>query len=315
MKAVVINNFGSPEVLQIKDINLPIIKNNEVLIQVKASSINPVDWKHRKGNHKLIKGSKFPIVLGYDAAGIVEEIGSKVTKFKKGDIVYARLSRNYGGAYAEFTATSEDTVALMPESLSFEEAAAIPLAAVTALQGLRDKGNIKKGDNVLIIGAASGVGHFAVQIAKFYEAKVTAICSLRHENMMNDLKPDKLIDYTKTDILQLTEKFDIIFDVVGKHSFKTLHHLLKPGGTYITTLPRPKVLVHKILSLFTQAKKTKTFLMKSKGSDLEFLNELVEQNKFKVFIDKVFPMQEISKAHEYSETGKVAGKIVISVGN
>ncbi len=313
MKAAIINKFGKPEVLQIEEISVPVIANNEILIQLKASSVNPVDWKHRLGNHKYILGSGFPIVLGYDAAGIVEKTGKNISKFIKGDRVYSCVNRKYGGAYAEFAASTEDTLAKIPDKLSFEEAAAIPLAAVTALQGLRDKGKIKTGDKVLINGAASGVGHFAVQIAKYFKANITAVCSSRHNEMMTLLKPDVHIDYNDINIKSLNEKFDIIFDVIGSESFRSLKHLLKPGGRYITTLPRPKVLAHKLLSLFTRGKKAITFLMKSKGTDLEFINQLIEQDKFRVIIDKVYSLEDIQQAHIHSESGNVEGKIVVRI--
>lgn len=313
MKAAIINRFGSPEVLKIEEVPVPEIKDNEVLIKVKASSVNPVDWKHRLGNHKLVLGSNFPIILGYDVSGTVEKTAIKVTKFKAGDKVYARVNIKYGGTYAEYAVTSVETLAKIPDKINFEEAAAIPLAAITALQGLRDKGNIKPGDNILINGAAGGVGHFALQIAKYFDSNVTAVCSSRHKEMMQDLNPDVHIDYEQTNIKSLQVKYDIIFDVVGTESFKTLNHLLKPNGIYITTLPRPKVLFHKILALFSDGKKVKTFLMKSNGSDLEFLNKMIEEDKLKIFIDKIYSLEEIQEAHRYSESGKAAGKIIIKV--
>lgn len=313
MKAAIINRFGSPEVLKIEEVPVPEIKDNEILIKVKASSVNPVDWKHRLGNHKLVLGSNFPIILGYDVSGTVEKTAIKVTKFKTGDKVYARVNHKYGGTYAEYAVTSVETLAKIPDKINFEEAAAIPLAAITALQGLRDKGNIKPGDNILINGAAGGVGHFAVQIAKYFDANVAAVCSSRHKEMMQDLNPDVHIDYKQTNIKSLQAKYDIIFDVVGTESYKTLRHLLKPKGIYITTLPRPKVLFHKIFSLFSGGKKVKTFLMKSNGSDLEFLNKMIEEDKLKIFIDKIYSLEEIQEAHRYSESGKAAGKIIIRV--
>ncbi|NOZ46980.1 MAG: NAD(P)-dependent alcohol dehydrogenase [Chlorobi bacterium] len=313
MKAAIINNFGKPDVLEIKEVEIPGIKENEILIKAKASSVNPVDWKHRHGNHKLIMGSPFPIILGYDVAGIVDKVGANVKQFKPGDKVFARVDRKYGGAYAEYVATSEQTVAKISNSLSFEVAAAIPLAALTALQGLRDKGHIKAKSEVLINGAASGVGHFALQIANYYNATVTAVCSSKHKQMLNDLKPAYFVDYKQYNIKSISRKFDIIFDIVGTESFMSLRHLLKPGGIYITTLPRPKVLLHKFISLFTNGKKVETFIMKPLGADLEVINNLLEQNKLKVYIDKIFPLEEIAKAHEYSETGQAEGKIVIRI--
>ena len=313
MKAAIITSYGSPEQFKIQDISKPDIQDNEILIRVKASSVNPVDWKIRKGNLKLILGSKFPIVLGYDASGEVVETGKSVSKFKKGDQVYSRLDRKYGRAYAEYAASTEKTFALKPEKISFEEAAAIPLAALTALQALRDKCRLKKGDCVLLNGASSGVGHFALQIVKEFGGISTAVCSGNHKKMLDELKPDYFIDYTKINFKDSQEKYDIIFDVVGMESFMTCRHLLKKGGIYITALPRPKLILHRFCSFFTPGKKVKTVLMKARGNDLEYLNELIQLGKFKAFIDKTFTLEEISKAHAYSEQGHTEGKIVIRI--
>lgn len=315
MKAAIINRFGEADLFQISDIEIPEYNANEVLIRVNASSINPVDWKHRKGNHRLLKGSNFPIVLGYDAAGIIEEKGSSVFKYNIGDRVNVRLAKNYGGAYAEFAVANKNLISLIPEGVNYSDAAALPLAGGTALQGLRDFGNIKKNQSVLINGAASGVGHLAVQIAKNYGAKVTAICSTRHESLIEYLKPDRFVDYKQIDIKTLDEKYDIIFDIVGTESFLSLKHLLNPNGTYISTLPRPKILFHKFISVFTQGLKAKTFLMKSNGKDLDLLNQMVAEKKLRVFIDKSFQLDEIAEAHKYSESGMAEGKIVIRISD
>ncbi len=313
MKAAIITSYGSPEQFKIRDIPKPEIKDNEILIRVMASSVNPVDWKTRKGNLKFILGSKFPMVLGYDASGEVVKTGKLVSKFKKGDHVYSRLDRRYGKAYAEYAAGTEKAFALKPENISFEEAAAIPLAALTALQALRNNCRLKKGDCVLINGASGGVGHFAIQIVKEFGGISTAICNGNHQKMLDELKPDHFIDYTKIDFKDSQEKYDIIFDVVGTESFMTCRHLLKKGGTYITALPRPKLILHLFFSLFIPGKKVKTILMKARGSDIEYLNKLIQLGKFKVFIDKTFTLEEISKAHTYSEQGHTEGKIVIKI--
>jgi NADPH:quinone reductase-like Zn-dependent oxidoreductase len=258
-------------------------------------------------------GSKFPIILGYDASGEVVETGSEVTNFQKGDQVYGRLNRKYGQAYAEYAIGSQKVFAKKPDRIPHEVAAAIPLAALTALQGLWFKGRIKEGQKVLIIGASGGVGHFALQLVKFFGGISTAVCSSKHEKMLNDLKPDFFIDYLKEDFKQSNEKYDIIFDVIGHESFLTCKNLLKPKGTYITTLPRPKVFFHQFLSLFTNRKKVRTFLMRPNGKDLDLLNKLILSNKFKVYIDKVYSLDQIADAHRYSESGKTEGKIVIKV--
>ena len=315
MKAAVINEFGPPEVLKIDEIQSPVPRAHEVLIKVHATSINPIDWKTRKGNLKFILGSNFPIVLGYDAAGTVVLTGSKVTKFKKGDQVYGRLDRKFGGALAEYAVGSENVFSHKPPTLSWEQAAAVPLAALTALQGLRDKGEIKKGQKILINGASGGVGHFALQIARYFETETTAVCSSRHQNMMKDLGPHRWIDYTKEDFKTKKDKYDIIFDTVGTETYLSCRHLLNPGGIYVNTLPRPKILYHRMISLFSQGKKVKTFLMKAEGTDLDFINQLIRENKFKIYVDKIFPLEQVSEAHKYSQTGKAEGKVVVKISD
>lgn len=313
MKAAVIREFGPPYVFHIEEVPVPVIQDHEILVKVHASSVNPIDWKTRRGNHKFILGSGFPIILGYDVSGEVVETGKRVRKFRKGDMVYSRLDRKFGRAYAEYAVGSESTFALKPEKISHEEAAAIPLAALTALQGLRDLGKMKKGDKVLLIGAASGVGHFAVQIVNILGGESWAVSSLRHQKLIDSLKPAHFIDYTRENYKQQEDQFDIVFDIVGAETFLTCRHLLKPKGVYITTLPRPKVLVHRAITMFITQKKVKTFLMKSHGSDLELLNSWIEEGKFHVHIDRVFPLDKIADAHQYSEEGHTEGKIVIKI--
>ncbi len=313
MKAAVIYQYGSPDVFRIEDIEKPSIRNDEVLIRVHAASINPVDWKQRQGWHRMFLKAHFPVVLGYDVSGVVEECGDSVTKIKKGDEVYTRLTRRFGGAFAEYAAASENTVAKKPAGITWEKAAAVPLAATTALQGLRDKCQLKKGESVLIIGAAGGVGHFALQIALHMGGIVTAVCSGRHKNMMDELKPHYWIDYTQCDYKSLPEKYDVIFDAAGVESFRTCSSLLKPGGRYLTTLPRPKHLMHKFISLFTPSKRVKTFLMKSNGDDLDALSKMITDGKLKIYIDSVFPLERITDAHRRAEEYSTQGKIVIII--
>jgi len=313
LKAAIINQFGNPEVFEIAEMPIPKPGDDQLLVEVHASSVNPIDWKTRLGNLKYILGSGFPIVLGYDVAGKVEKTGKNVTGFKPGDLVYGRLDKKFGGALAEYAVGSANVFAPIPKGLSMEKAAAIPLAALTALQGLRDKTHVTLDDDVLVIGAAGGVGHFALQIAKIMGARVTAVCSARHQNMINILKPDRWIDYRTTDYLSEGKKYDVIYDAVGKESFLTCRHILKPGGTYINTLPRPKIILHKFLSVFTRGKKVKTLLMKPRADDLLWINEKIKSGQFQVFIDSVFTLNEISAAHERSEMGHAEGKIVIKI--
>lgn len=313
MKAAVIYEYGSPEVFRIEEINRPSIRDDELLIKVKAASINPIDWKQRQGWHRFFLKAHFPVVLGYDVAGEIEECGTKVNAFKPGDQVYTRLTRRFGGAFAEYAAASLAILAKKPENISWQEAAAVPLASVTALQGLRDYCKLKKGEKVLIIGAAGGVGHFALQLSKIMGGVTVAVCSSRHKKMMEELNPDDFIDYTQVDYKTLTEKYDVIFDAASVENFPDCKHILNPGGRYLTTLPRPKLLIHKTIAVFTRRKKVKTFLMKSSGPDLEFISDLIRKNKLKIFIDSVFPLDKIADAHRRAEEYHTEGKIVVTI--
>lgn len=313
MKAAIINKWGSPDVFEISDIPKPEITPDQILIKVFASSINPADCKHRIGNHKYILGSPFPIVLGYDVCGEVLEIGNNVQAFKKGDLVYGDLDNKYGGALAELAIGHEKCFAIKPEKVSNYEAAALPLVGLTALQALRDKCNLQKGETILINGAAGGVGHIAVQIAKLYGAKVIAVASQGKRDFIESLNVDKFIDYTTQDLLQVEQKIDVFFDVTGNYSFLKTKHLLNPGGTYITTLPRLKVLLHKLVQPFSNKKKAKTLLRNHSSTDLKQLAIWVNENKLKVTIDKSFNLDQIAEAHSYAESGRTKGKNIIVI--
>ncbi|MEH1808397.1 NAD(P)-dependent alcohol dehydrogenase [Nostoc sp.] len=311
MKAVVIRRYGATEVLQYEDVEQPKIEPTQLLVKVRASSVNPIDWKIRQGMLSLIAGSKFPKILGLDVAGDVVEVGSGVRRFKPGDAIYGSTSFP-GGGYAEFAAVPENLVALKPTNLSYEEAAAVPLAALTALQALRDQGNIQTGQTVLINGAAGGVGSFAVQIAKALGAVVTGVSSTKNLDLVKSLGADRVIDYTQQDFTEDIAQYDIIFDAVGKRSLSQTKRVLKPNGIYITTLPSPEVFLESVLTAFLPGQKAKFILQKPNTQDLIYLKELIEAGKIRVVIDRTYPLQELAAAHGYSETGRVVGKIVLA---
>ncbi|MEH2376424.1 NAD(P)-dependent alcohol dehydrogenase [Nostoc sp.] len=311
MKAVVIRRYGAAEVLQYEDVEQPKIEPMQLLVKVRASSVNPIDWKIRQGMLSLITGSKFPKILGFDVAGEVVAVGSGVTRFKPGDAIYGSTSFP-GGGYAEFAAVPENLVALKPTNLSDEEAAAVPLAALTALQALRDQGNIQTGQTVLINGAAGGVGIFAVQIAKALGAVVTGVSSTKNLDLVKSLLADRVIDYTQQDFTEDTAQYDIIFDAVGKRSLSQTKRVLKPNGVYITTLPSPEVLLESVLTAFLPGQKAKFILQKPNTQDLIYVKELIEAGKIRVVIDRTYPLQELAAAHSYSETGRAVGKIAIA---
>ncbi len=307
----VIKKFGSPDVFEIKEQKLPEIKANQLLIKVHAASVNPIDWKQRQGKHRFILGAPFPITLGYDVAGVVVKTGLRVKRFKPGDEVMGVLDNTYGGAYGEYAKGTEKCFVKRPDALSVEQAAAAPMVALTSLQALRDKGNLKHGQTLLINGSSGGVGHVALQIGKIMGAKTIAVSSSKSRESVMQFSPDKYLDYIEVDIITSELKTDVFFDVVGNYSFLQVKHLLNPGGVYINTLPRPKILIHKLAQLFSKGKRVKTLLMKHDPDDLEIIAEWLRNGKLKVQIDQVFSFENIASAHEYAEKGHTKGKNII----
>ena len=314
MKAALIHRYGAPNVFQYTDLERPAIEHHQLLVKVHASSVNPIDWKMRQGKLKLITGNRFPMVLGFDVAGEVVEVGEAVTRFQRGDQIYARLDQITGGAYADYAAVSETVAALKPTTMTYEEAAAVPLAAMTALQALRDEGKLDVGQTVLINGASGGVGTYAVQLAKILgAAEVTAVCSLKNGGLMKSLGADRVIDYTQQDFTQGSSHYDIVFDVVGNRSLAECKSVLQPNGVYITTQPYPSNYLQSFLTAFLPGQKYKVILLRSKGSDLAYLAEQIELGKLRSVIDRTYPLSDIAAAHEYSEAEHTIGKVVITI--
>ncbi|HEY9670697.1 MAG TPA: NAD(P)-dependent alcohol dehydrogenase [Waterburya sp.] len=313
MKAVFINQYGSTQVLQYGDIETPSIQRNQLLVKVYASSVNPVDWKIRAGQLQFLTGYKFPLILGFDVAGEVIEVGESVTRFQPGDKIYAYLDSLPGGAYAEYAVVSERVACLKPDTMSYEQAAAVPLAATTALQALRDLGQILPGHRVLINGASGGVGSFAVQIANAFKAEVTAVCSTANVELVQSLGADRIIDYTVQDFTKETRVYDIILDAVAKQSFSACKNILTPNGVYVTTLPDPDSVVQSVLTFLLPGKKAKLIVAQPNGQDLAYLKELIEVGKMRSIIERTYPLSELAAAHAVSEQGHVVGKIAIAV--
>jgi NADPH:quinone reductase-like Zn-dependent oxidoreductase len=318
MKAAIINQFGGPKVFEIRDIERPEIKADQILINVKTVSINPIDWKQRKGNHKLILGKSFPIVLGYDVCGEVVEVGDEIKNFKIGDIVFGVLDNKYGGAMAEYAVGHENCFSIKPDNISNEEAAAFPMVSLTSLQALRDTVNLKPEQTILINGASGGVGHVAIQIAKILGARVIAVSSTQSKDFVEQFKPDLFIDYKTQDILKLDMKVDIFFDVAANYTFPKTKHLLNPGGVYlnleyINTLK--KMPVNWLHQLFSKGKKARSLLMKHNNADLDLISQWIIENKLRISLDKTFTLEKISDAHEYAQQGHNKGKNVVVISN
>ena len=312
MKAITINRYGPIDVLEYSEIQEPKITPNQLLVKIHATSVNPIDWKIRQGQLQLLSGFNFPIVLGCDLSGVVLEVGEKVDNFEPGDEIYTFINPLSGGAYAEYIAVPANTAALKPKNMNYCQAAAVPVAGLTAFQALFDLGQIRPGKKVLINGASGGVGTFAVQIAKAMKAEVIGVCSSKNLNLIESLGVNRVIDYNHIDFTKESEQYDIIFDAVGKESFLTSENVLKSEGVYISTLPTVENLPSTFLTLFMPGKKSKLILAQPNPRDLISLRELIEDGLVKSVIDRTYKLAEIAEAHAYSEMGRAVGKIVIT---
>jgi len=312
MKAAIYHKFGSPDVINIEEIDEPKPRDKDIIVRVHASSVNPADWKIRQGKFPVSLWRKFPKITGWDVAGEVIDRGSKASKFHPGDKIYACMEKLPGGACAEYVRIAESAAAKMPEKLSFEEAAAIPLAALTALQALRNFGKIEESMKVLINGAAGGVGSFAVQIANAFAADITAVTSEKNIDFVRGLGADRVINYQEEDFTKLPGTYDIIFDTVALKSLRECKNIMSPTGIYITTLPTSKMAGDLLTSAFS-ARNYQIIDMKARGEDLDFLRGFIEQGRIKPQIEKIYALEDIREAHRTSEKGRVRGKLVIKI--
>jgi NADPH:quinone reductase-like Zn-dependent oxidoreductase len=327
MKAAVYSGYGPPDVVQITDVEKPVPKDNEVLIKVRAASVNPLDWHFMRGTPyflRVMAGLRKPKDkrLGIDVAGQVEAVGKNVTQFKTGDEVFGACR----GAFAEYACTSESALVMKPDNVTFEQAASVPIAALTAVQGLRlggwgDKGQIQPGQKVLINGAAGGVGTFAVQIAKSFGADVTGVCSTRNVDMVRSIGADQVIDYTQEDFTKSGQRYDLIFDCVGNHSLLACRRILNPKGIYIAVGgPSGRWMIGFLARAITApglswfvSQKFVMFLTRSSKEDLTILHELMKAGKVTPVIDKRYRLSEVPEAIRYLEAGHARGKVVITL--
>lgn len=319
MQAIVYTKFGSPDVLELKEVAKPAPKDNEVLIRIVATTVAVEDpgIRARPGLNGFLKPKKS--ILGFYLAGEVEAVGKDVKRFKKSDKVYGNTGLDLLGTYAEYICMPEEgTLAMKPANITYEEAAALPNGALTALPYLRDKGNIQSGQKVLINGASGAVGTMAVQLAKYFGADVTGVCSTANLEMVKSLGADKVIDYTREDFTKNGQTYDIIFDAVGKSRFSRCKGSLTENGVYLTTALSPKTMIQMAWTSRTGGRKVgiaATGLRPSseKTKELIFLNGLIETGKIKAVIDRSYPLEQIAEAHRYVEAGHKKGNVVITI--
>jgi NADPH:quinone reductase-like Zn-dependent oxidoreductase len=323
MKAIVYRRYGPPEVLRLEEVERPIPGADEVLLKVHAASVNPYDWHFIRGAPapiRIMTGLRTPKFtrVGADVAGHVEAVGKNVTRFRAGDAVFGTCK----GSFAEFACTVDSTLAMKPEHVTFQQAAAVPIAALTALQGLRDKAKVQPGHEVLINGAAGGVGTFAVQIAKSLDAVVTGVCSTQNTEMVQSIGADYVIDYTRQDVTNLSQRYDIIFDLVGNHKAQGFCRVMKREGTYVgaggggpekRTIDFMARTIEQIVVSWFVSQKLVGLLAKINKEDLALLSDLMESKQVTPVIDRCYPLADLPEAIRYVEQGHARGKVVIAV--
>lgn len=313
MKAAVLDKFGPSTVMEVRDVPTPEINADQVLVEVIAAGVNPIDWKIREGWMSERFGSDFPMILGFDASGVVAEVGANVSGFKPGDHVFARSNVGPGGCYAEYAAINADTVAPKPDELNDDEAAAMPLAALTALNGLREVGRLQPGQRVLINGAVGGVGVYAIQIAKNMGAHVTGVCSTHNLELARELGADEVIDYKAHNPLATGQTWDVMYDTVGYLQHSEARECLTLDGVYITLVPAEGIEFFIPGQTERQPGGAYFLVWAPTAADLEILAGWVREGKLHSVIDSIYPLELVRDAHERSQTERARGKIVLRI--
>jgi NADPH:quinone reductase-like Zn-dependent oxidoreductase len=317
MKAVIYEKYGSPEVLELREIDKPSVVDDEILVKIHAASIQQTDIRFRTGTPflaRVLAGLLKPKnqILGCDYSGIIEATGKNINEYNVGDDVYGQLDARTG-THAEYISVSTKEVSPKPKNLTFVEAASVGVAGIIALQCLRDHGKIQQGQKVLINGASGGIGTFAVQIAKSFDTEVTGVCSTTNLEMVKSIGADHVIDYTKEDFTERVDEYDIIFDAVRKNTFANCKNALTSKGIYVTTEFGPTIMLQMKMNSNPNGKRMVGMLMKVDMEDLAFLSELIEAGKIKPVIDRTYPLEEIADAHRYVEKGHAKGKVIIEI--
>jgi len=332
MRAYVLRHYGGPEGSLLMDVPAPAPGPRDILVEVRAAGLNPVDFKFRQGKLRAIHRPKLPLVLGNELAGEVIAVGGDVARFRVGDRVFARVAKDRAGAFAEQACVDENDAAHMPRNLDFAAAAAVPLAGLTALQALRDELNVKPGQKLFISGGAGGVGTFAIQIAKWLGADVTTTASKRGEALVRSLGCDEVIDYTIQDISSEKDRFDAGFDLIGGKTLEQMFDIMKPGARIVSVaaVPEPQTAIRDLggrralaaifwlisYGIRSRARRAgvgyRYLFMHPSGSDLALLAELIEQGKLKAIVDRTYPFAKIAEALDYVESGRAKGKVVIT---
>jgi NADPH:quinone reductase-like Zn-dependent oxidoreductase len=314
VKAIQFDRYGAPAVLACREVAEPVCGPAQLLVRVHAAGLNPKDCLVRKGKFCWFTGRRFPLGVGHDFAGTIEAVGPQVHDFQTGDAVYGMTNGWHGRTYAEFLVAQPSETALKPASLGFAEAAAVPLAAMTALQALRDIGGVAPGQRVCINGSSGGVGTFAVQIAVILGGHVTAVCSGRNADLVRRLGAHQVVDYTRDDIRRLPEPVDVLFDVFGNGVFPEIRPCLKPRGRFISTVPGLPILKWGLLSRLWPGPRAHLVIVKSRAADLQTLSGWIAEGRLHPVVDREYPLAEAAQAHAYIETKRARGKVVLTVG-
>jgi NADPH:quinone reductase-like Zn-dependent oxidoreductase len=313
MKAAVFYQYGATDVLTIADVSKPVPQAHEILVQVKAAAINPKDTFIRKGRFKSFTGNTFPKFTGFDFSGTVAALGADVSGWQVGDAVYGMIDGWHGATCAEYVAVPAHYLAKKPENCTFEEAVAMPLVALTALQALRDEGRIQSGQHVCINGASGGVGSMALQIAKIYGAHITTITGADNLDFCCELGADVALNYHQTNITRQNEKYDIFFDVFGNQSFRQVAPILSPNGIYVSTVLKAHVFISQFLTHYLSRKKARLVVVKPNTVDLNTLSQWLDSGQMQPIIQQVYTLEQIQDAHRQQESKHTRGKIVVRI--